>query len=100
MTETVAPPATNTDPQKETGKKTSYTVLKKVPTTGVVWGEGADLDLKGTPFIFLYVDTVEATSSNAAVRALNAEGTFVAVPVRSFNPVTVKTETKTVLKLT
>jgi hypothetical protein len=51
---------------------------------------------------FHVVHTVEARSATAAVRDWlkdgETEGTFVAVPARSWKPVTVKVETKTALK--
>lgn len=43
--------------------------------------------------------TVQARSAEAAVRQLGKEGTYVAVPARSWKPVTVKAETQTVLRL-
>jgi hypothetical protein len=51
------------------------------------------------------VTEVEARSAEHAIRlyaesaAAEASGTFVAVPMRSWKPVTVKAETTTVLKL-
>ena len=47
-------------------------------------------------------DRVEASTSRAAITAAlknrDAEGSFVAIPERSFRPVTVKVETKTALR--
>lgn len=43
--------------------------------------------------------TVQARSAEAAVRQLGKEGTYVAVPARSWKPVTVTAETQTVLRL-
>jgi hypothetical protein len=43
---------------------------------------------------------VEASSADAAIRkTITLNGRYVAVPARSWKPVTVTTETKTVLKL-
>jgi hypothetical protein len=43
---------------------------------------------------------LDAASTDAALRkAVHENGVYVAVPERSFKPVTVTTETKTVLKL-
>lgn len=47
----------------------------------------------------MYADSASARSADGAIRAIGKEGTFVAIPARSFKPVTVKAETKTVLKL-
>lgn len=46
-----------------------------------------------------YTTTVEARSAEAAIRSIEAAGTYVAVPARSWKPVTVKAETTTVLRL-
>lgn len=43
--------------------------------------------------------TVKARSAEQAIRSVGKEGTFVAIPARSWKPVTVKAETTTVLKL-
>ena len=47
------------------------------------------------------VQTVEASSSDAAIRAVanDTEGVYVAVPERSWNEVEVKVETKTQVRL-
>ncbi len=47
------------------------------------------------------VQTIEASSSDAAIRAVagDAEGVYVAVPSRSWNEVSVKVETKTQVRL-
>jgi hypothetical protein len=46
------------------------------------------------------LQTIEAASPSAAIRKVAVvDGTLVAVPARSWKPVTVTTETKTVLKL-
>lgn len=45
-------------------------------------------------------ETVHAATAQAAIRSGQTAGTYVAVPARSWKPVTVKTETKTVLTLT
>jgi hypothetical protein len=42
---------------------------------------------------------VKARSAEAAIRSVGAEGTYVAIPSRSFKPVTVKAEVVTTLKL-
>lgn len=71
--------------------KTAYIVLKldESEGLGVLWREGP---------------TIEATSAEAAVRSATiqgaADGTYVAVPARSWKPVTVTTETRSVVKLT
>jgi hypothetical protein len=45
-------------------------------------------------------DSAEASSADAALRkSIGEPGTYVAVPARSWKPVTVTTETRTVLKL-
>lgn len=51
-------------------------------------------------------DTVAASSAEQAIRATvegrtanDKSGTYVAIPARSFKPITVKAETTTVLKL-
>jgi hypothetical protein len=44
--------------------------------------------------------TVEATSADAAIRKANPkDGLYVAVPARSWRPVTVRTETTTTIRL-
>lgn len=44
---------------------------------------------------------VESASAEAAIRkTITAPGTYVAIPVRSFSPVTVTVETREVVKLT
>jgi hypothetical protein len=70
------------------GNGTEYVVLKKTQTTADEpkrWGE---------------VKTVTARSAVEAIRAAipaqsGQEGTFIAVPARSFKPVTVKVEQTT-----
>lgn len=68
----------------------------------------------GTTYVVLFRDdsgywtdlvTIQASSSDDAVRravvkTANATGTYVAVPARSWKPVTVTVETSTKLKLT
>lgn len=65
---------------------TDYTILKR-DTTGEWWGE---------------VRYERARSTRAAIAAAitdsNEAGDYVAIPTRSFRPVTVKVETKTALK--
>jgi len=71
---------------------TKYLVLEQMPMKEAaeiarsVWGECAE---------------VEATSARAAIRSYlgddGKKGEFVAVPSRSFKPVTVKVETQTKL---
>ncbi len=48
---------------------------------------------------WLEVARVNATSAEQAVRKCEKEGMLVAVPARSWKPVRVTTETRTVLKL-
>ncbi len=53
--------------------------------------------------LWRFVDEIKARSAAAALRDVlipldDAHGEFVAVPRRSFRPVTVKVETKTALK--
>jgi hypothetical protein len=65
--------------------------------------------MPGTPYIVLKHDTedtwlvhnsVDAPSATAAIRQVaGGSGTYVAVPIRSWAPVTVTTETRTILKL-
>lgn len=43
--------------------------------------------------------TVQARSAEAAIRQIGKEGTYVAIPQRSWKPVTVRAETQTVLRL-
>lgn len=45
------------------------------------------------------VKPVQARSAEAAIRAIGAAGTYIAVPERSWKPVTVKAEQRTVLTL-
>lgn len=87
MEASVAPPQAEAEPK--TKEKTNYTVLEKVTVTGDPPGGST----------YQFVKTVSAVSASAAVKSLGKEGTYVAVPTRSFNPVTVKAETQTVLKL-
>jgi hypothetical protein len=53
-------------------------------------------------FVWCEHDTVEASSAESAIRkaiAGTSGGLFVAVPARSWRPVTVRTETQTVIRL-
>jgi hypothetical protein len=79
--------------KKDAREKTGYRVLQQ---DGNNWRD---------------VGTVAAANSDAAIRAhtakvaddgttLDGSGVFVAIPARSWKPVTVKTETKTVLTIT
>ena len=91
MTETVAPQATNTDPQKEAGReKTSYAVLEKIKARLLD-------DEEEVVEVFRFVKYVDAMSSLAAIKSLGAEGTFVAPPARSFVEKTGEAETQTKL---
>ena len=72
---------------------THYVVLQEVPD--------------GKSATFVYVANAEARSAQAALQAVfNAQhediqtesGRYVAIPARSFRPVTVKVETKTALR--
>lgn len=90
----VTMPAATAAPKK-TAEKTTYVVLRAEP--------------KSRDYTFL--QNVQARSANEAVRQAilktdgaaigNSEGQFsyVAIPARSFKPVTVKVETKTTIKL-
>lgn len=75
---------------------TEYVVLAKIE---------ADTESdSGSGWYILGTGTVTARSANAAIRERlgvaegNPAGVFVAVPARSWKPVTVKVETKTALK--
>jgi hypothetical protein len=86
-----APAATAANKPTE---KTSYIVLVK--KGGEEWEAGEEWEV---------VDAVHATSATAAIRAVatdhvNGPRTYVAVPARSWKPVTAQLDTKTVLTLT
>lgn len=69
---------------------TSYVVLKK------------DARIDGGDWQWLQGPTVEALSAEAAVRkAIDGDsgGTFVAIPIRSFQEMTVTVETKRTVKV-
>ncbi len=72
---------------------TEYGILKAASPTG----EGGEISDDWT-----WVNTVSARSARAAIAAhlsvKNEGGVFVAIPSRSFRPVTVKVETKTALR--
>lgn len=77
------------EPPKKSGAATEYLILSKSAGSST-WTEQK---------------TVEASSAKAAVRkflgeASNPDGTYVAVPARSWQPVTVKTEQTTKITLT
>lgn len=83
-----AAPAPSTAPPESAG--TDYVILAK---DGATWKQHR---------------TVTARSADQAIRdhlktaggtPVNADGTYLAIPSRSFKPVTVKTETVTTLKL-
>jgi hypothetical protein len=85
MAEPATPKNVDTTSSKE---KTGYVVLVKMG--GDQWER---------------VDTVHATNATAAIRAVatghvNGPRTYVAIPQRSWKPVTAKIDTKTVLTLT
>ena len=75
--------------------KTSYAVLR---ATGVNSSDGPGDRVRAWETIA----EVEAANAQDAIRqaAKGAEGVYVAVPARSWQPVTVKVETRTVVKLT
>jgi hypothetical protein len=63
-------------------------------TTYIVLQREADLDA------WHDIGTTEASSADAAIRrVVDSAGTYVAVPARSWKPVTVRTETQTVIRL-
>jgi hypothetical protein len=90
---------------KKTATKTAYKVLKfpakpaPIQTSG-----GATMATSGvpTPAGLQDVGTVEAQTANAAIRSVidkHGAGQYVAVPARSWKPVTVTIEKTTVVKL-
>ena len=85
---------------KAKAAQTSYVVLKKIRSTAT-GASASSAGPQGTVWEEL-PSVVEASSAAAAVRASvgEAEGVYVAVPARSWQPVTVKVERKTVVKLT
>ena len=77
---------------------TRYAILRHQKIVG-------DVQIAGGAWV--HVGTVEARGASSALRehlrvdeinGETADGEFVAVPTRSFKPVTVKVETKTALK--
>lgn len=81
----------------QTGTLTEYVVLeyhepKRDEETGHV-------QTGGTSRAYTKAGTYEARSASDAIRKHGKPGTFVAVPSRSFQPVLVKAETVTTLKL-
>ncbi len=83
-------------PQADTKRQTAGTVVEK----GVV--------VEGTEYVIFTrdesgfwstVDQITARTTEAAIRAHGKPGMFLAIPLRSFRPVTVKAETTTVLKI-
>lgn len=82
---------------------TEYLVLQSTPAHPVLAVEkGETVTSFNEDLGWRAVGKVEARSSESAIRQLldgkEAEGSFVAVPARSWKPVTVKVETKTALK--
>lgn len=79
-----------TEPPKAAG--TSYVVLEQMTQN-----DGPEV----TKATYRLLTTVEATNGNSAIRKAiaNKPGTYIAIPARSFAPVTVKVETQTVVKL-
>lgn len=61
-------------------------------TTYIVLGQDASGNWR-------HLKAVEAHSAEHAIRQVAKEGTYVAVPGRSWNPVSVKIETTTTLKI-
>lgn len=71
------------------------------PTTYVVLRE---VDIAPGERAWMHADSIEASSAEAAIRKSAAradkpEGTYVATPTRSFQPLTVKAQTQTVITL-
>jgi len=73
-----------------TAAMTSYVILTQ---------QTESADLVGVKRQWHEIATVQALSADSAIRKANKEGVLIAVPARSWNPVRVTTETKTVLKL-
>jgi hypothetical protein len=73
----------------ETRDKTGYQVLKLIDTS------------PGDKAWMLVAKPVQAANAQAAIRerASTSGGTYVAIPARSWKPVTVKTETRTIVTL-
>lgn len=84
MTAEAAPPKTKT--------LTEYVVIKEIHE----YGPGADVEAS-----LAILGTFEAKSANEAIkRAMNGrEGTYRAVPARSFKPVKVTVHTETTVRL-
>lgn len=88
--------------EKKAATPTSYLVLRKAVNTDLPPDPKAHL-----PMSWATVNEVSATSATAAIRAVVAKiaekdqaGTFVAVPARSWKPVTVNPQTTIRLELT
>lgn len=82
---------------------TEYLVLQSVPAHPALPAEEGETTYSFTEDLgWRAVGKVEARSAESAIRALlngrETFGSFVAVPARSWKPVTVKVETKTALK--
>ena len=82
-------PAPEPKPEQKKAATTDYLILSRAAVGGP-WTEQK---------------TVSASSAKAAVRgwlagSTDPDGTYVAVPARSWQPVTVKTETQTKITLT
>lgn len=77
---------------------TKYVVLKENSDPLPADLQGGDFNPRG----YHVVHTVETRSASGAIRDWlkdgSTQGTFVAVPARSWKPVTVKIETKTALR--
>lgn len=76
--------------------RTTATTPTPAPTDYIVLSRDTSRDTSG---YWTQEKTVQARSAEAAIRQLGTEGTYVAVPARSWKPVTVKAETQTVLRL-
>jgi hypothetical protein len=85
--------STTTTETTDTRTKTAYHILREIKTGSEITGYEP------------VVANVEAASADAAIRAYfdrntgATGGTFLAIPARSWKPVTVKVETQTVVKL-
>lgn len=82
---------------------TEYLVLQSVPAHPALSSDEDEVGFSVSDGPgWRSIKKVEARSADAAIRAVlngyTGEGMFVAVPARSWKPVTVKVETKTALR--
>lgn len=101
---------TTTAPEKKTATKTTYHILRRLTTAVALVDATTATGTGGKDTFDLVYQALEATSAEAAIKYFATgkpdgnhdkaiEGTYVAIPSRSFVEKTVKVETTTTVKL-